>query len=293
MLAFLNPRSLAFSPEEILRLLPRSEDVIFLKKLFVFDIDGTLLNSKNTILTSTKKALKRIHNEGHVIILASARLPKSIFNIINNIHVPIETFIALNGSLIFHNGRKFWGKSIDVTSILKIINEARERKLHLNLFSERDWYIEHESEFSINEAKLVEFSPAKVDDILDIGANKSIYKILIIGEEERINNFKDWIKENLFGLNASLSKSTYCEIVHKEVSKAIALNKIIKNIVDVNKVIVFGDGENDIELMNLSDVSVAMGNSNDYVKENADYITKSNDEDGILFAIEEYKLLGD
>ena len=260
-------------------------------KIIALDVDGTLLNSVHTILPSTKQALTDLATAGHHILLATARPPKSVATIVEQLGIPDTTFIGLNGATIVRQNEIIYELSMDRDSVRLIIEESRRRHLHANLMAHWDWFVEDYSPWCQQEATIVEFQPQIVADLTHPSLPLA-QKVLVMGEATAISSFQAWAMTQGLPLSISLSKPNYCEIVQQGVSKARALQKVAAMLgISTADIIAFGDGENDMELVEMAGIGVAMGNSMAKVLEVADFVTKSNDDDGIYYALLHLELI--
>ena len=117
-----------------------------------------------------------------------------------------------------------------------------------------------------------------------------VNKFLLSGEPERMQEVVK-VMQDRFGsrLNVFRSDPYYVEILPKFVDKGVAVDKLIKHLdVKKDKVICVGDSYNDLPMLRLAGFGVAMGNAQDEVKEAADYVTESNDENGVARVIEKF-----
>ena len=260
-------------------------------KIIALDVDGTLLNSSHAILPSTKQALARLASAGHHILLATARPPKSVAGIVQQLGIGSAMFIALNGATIVRQNKIIQDLPMDRDSIGQIIKESRRQGLHANIMADWDWFVEGASIWCEEEAAIVQFQPETVPDLLD-PALPPAHKILVMGETPAIASFQGWVLTQGLPLSVSLSKPNYCEIVHQGVSKAHALQEVAQMLsIRAADIIAFGDGENDMELIEMAGIGIAMGNSMPKVLAVADLITKSNDADGIYHALLQLDLI--
>ncbi|NMB47184.1 MAG: HAD family hydrolase [Firmicutes bacterium] len=260
-------------------------------KLVAFDVDGTLLTSTHSILASTKAALQQLVQDGHHVLLATARPPRSVAQIATDLEIEHAISIALNGAMIISNNQIVWEMPMDRQAVEEIIKEARRRHLHANIMAGWHWYVETASSWYDQEAAIVEFQPEMVEDLL-ADSIPNAHKVLLMGDAEDIASYREWADSRSLPLNISLSKPNYCEIVIKEVSKAHALEQVAKILkIPHTNIIAFGDGENDMGIVSMAGVGVAMGNAMPEVLAVADLVTKSNNEDGIYHALLELGLI--
>lgn len=255
--------------------------------LFVFDVDGTLLNSRLEIPVGTRRAVRRLRDEGHRVAVASARPPKSVAEISEDLLGSVSEAISLNGALVSQGDTFLLEEDIAPDDATALIERARASGLEINLYAHWDWLVERIGPGVQAEAEIVGFDPTLVDDVL-AEARRAAHKILVIGPEPDVRDFQSWISGSELYVEATLSKPTYCEVVVKEVSKSGAMVFLADRIgVPIQRVVAFGDGENDLPMIVAAGTGVAMGNAMAAVKEAADLVTESHDADGIEKALVE------
>lgn len=255
--------------------------------LLVFDIDGTLLNSQHKLLPSTLCALKKARKRGHSIVLASARPPGSMVKIAAAIDAGNLPAICLNGALIVNTQTHttIWEKSMDWEAVRYLIDLGHEYQFHLSIMTEWEWLVEEDSDWARTEAAIVEIEPTVAGDFSTL-PKRPVHKMLAVGEREKIVEFRQQVATADIGVSATISNPTYCELVDSSVSKANSLLYLCSYYeIPRENVVVFGDGENDVTMMEVGGTGIAMGNASCVVKAAADYVTKSNDEDGIAHAL--------
>ncbi len=260
-------------------------------KLVAFDVDGTLLTSAHTVLPSTKESLQQLMRDGHHILLATARPPRSVVKIAEQLNINGAISIALNGALIVTSSEILWEMPMERSAVEEIVQEARRRDLHANTMAGWDWFVESSSPWCESEAAIVQFRPSIVADLL-ADSIPDAHKVLFMGDPEEIADYRQWANSKNLPLHISLSKPSYCEIVSDKVSKAHALKQVAMMLkTSPRDVIAFGDGENDKEIVRMAGVGVAMGNAMPEVLAVADLVTKSNDDDGIYHALLKLELI--
>lgn len=262
------------------------------KKLFVFDIDGTLIDDNNLVQNSTRKILNEIHKNGDLIVFASARPTMSLKNIAKELNVPINGIIALNGSIIFYKDEIIIEENMTEQTYNEVIKISKTNGIHINVYTKDNWYIENHSPYVEKEAQFTGLKPKLISNFENI--RDRVFKILLLGNSKEIKLIKKILIKKIDSIEATVSNPNYCEIVNKGTSKGAALNHLkeeLNNYFELGDTIVFGDGENDIEMMKMSDISIAMGNSSVTVKNAADYVTLDNNSNAIAYAVNKYNLL--
>lgn len=252
------------------------------RKLFVFDIDGTLLDSTHRILDSTRKGIRLLKEADYEVLLASARPPGAIEPFLNDLDLE-PFYISLNGALIIKGKQIMPQKTIKDRAAQKTIWVAENLNLSVNVYSGWDWSISEPNKWSDREGKIVDLEPV----IQDLSKLRGIHKILVIGLSEHIQELQRQLLIENPDVTPTMSNPNYLEISAKGVTKAKALQVICCKLeVALEDVVVFGDGENDLDMLKAAGIGVAMGNAHPKLKRHAQFVTHTNDADGILFGIE-------
>jgi ATP-dependent metalloprotease FtsH/HAD-superfamily hydrolase, subfamily IIB len=262
----------------------------------ILDIDGTLVNSQKVVPEATREAIIEIQRRGKTVAIASGRSISGIRRTAAN--VLLEEFggyvIAYNGTTVVNckTGECIYNQVISKEMIAPVYEAAKEAKVGILVYNDQqkelvsgngvDKYIESDAkacEIAIRETKHF------VQDI-----NFPINKFLLTGEPEYMREVEKRMQEK-FGdrLNVFRSDPFYVELLPKFVDKGVAVDKLIKHLdIKKDKVICVGDSYNDLPMLRRVGLGVAMGNAQKEVKEAADFITDSNDEDGIVKVIKKF-----
>lgn len=259
------------------------------------DIDGTLLNSKGYISDKTLYALRKCEEKGILVYLATARSPRLVFR--QSEASNDADFIKQRGTL--HNGAmaidrqlnyvKYWQIPADIVQdIVKFLEkELSDIYIAIQRIDESHGFRLPISDddlklWAVPKEKIVPFSYAEKNECMKIIVWHSRLKMTEV-YYNLSEEFKD--KVNVF----ITGSANWLQIVSCSASKENALKHLfaLRNIPS-EEVIVFGDDIPDIGMFKEFGNSVAMGNSPESVKSTAKYITKSNDEDGIVYALEEF-----
>ncbi|MFP7736209.1 Cof-type HAD-IIB family hydrolase [Priestia aryabhattai] len=254
------------------------------KKFIVFDIDGTLLTTEMKFLDSTKQALVFLKEKRHEIVIATGRDYTSAKSIVDELE--IETYVLCNGSVGYVRHELAHEKVFSTKSIMKLIKIAKENNDQI-VFQTSKGLRRH---FEIPGESLIQAYdnlgwPIPEFDEVYWKENSIIQAMLFCKPEDlqkyAIDEFR-YVSWHKFGL----------DVIPKEGSKAKTILKIAKeNGFEREDIIFFGDGMNDIELMELSGIGIAMGNAETEVKEKADLITDSCNEHGIYNALKKLLLI--
>jgi hypothetical protein len=268
-------------------------------KTFVFDLDGTLLNSNSEISKKNIEAMKMIIQSKNQLILASGRMLVSMKKIIDK-YIPfikgISPIISYNGAYIIDEKDKLIYESIiDKQVAVDLINHLRNIKSHRQIYVKDVLISEEENDFIEFYSKHANVDYKIVKDLNDFIMQKDNdpLKILCIDDELKIREIENEIQNKFSNkLNIVLSFKNFLDIMSKEASKGNAIKKISK-IYNINfeQLYVFGDSNNDISMFEITNNSFTLNNANKNVKSAAKHILPSNDEDGVYYAVK--KILND
>lgn len=244
-------------------------------KAIILDLDGTLLDDNKKIGDKTIHYLKQIKNNVK-IIPASARQFCTIKPYLENLGLLDENnyTICFNGSLIVNNKEsEIFSSHIDKSVVIKIDNFILDNKI--------DWtYYLYDNRLLRNE----------ISNIEKFANENKIYKIVGVSTSSVINKIRSNLpKEVLENLEITSSELNRIEFVNKGMTKVKAIELLLNKLdIDKENVVAIGDGDNDIDMIKYVGCGIAMSNSPEIVKENADIVTEySNNEDGVYYAIKE------
>lgn len=249
-------------------------------KLIATDLDGTLLNNNKEIGNYTIEILNKLINDYKIeFILSSGRGFDGIKKY-NEILGNNNYSIVMNGSnIIDSNGNILYRKRLQEDISKGIIKLAEKYDVCMHFFDDCK-YIVSRDDFHIKSYIQIEKTReiiVGIDNIEDYRFDK----IIIFGNREILNRLKKDIDSNFY-VNSCFSCETLLEIICKDVSKGNALKWICdKKGIDIKNTIAFGDNLNDIEMIEYAGIGVAMFNAEEEVKQKADYIALSNEEDGV------------
>lgn len=274
-------------------------------RAIVLDIDGTLIADNKQILTSTIESLQIAQEKGIKVVLASGRPHRGMEDIADALELD-----KYEGFVVSYNGAKVtnWQTKEVVFNQALTIEEGQAVLEHLKQFDvipmiEKEAYMFVNNVFdesvripSLGNISVIEyesrggdFKLQEIDDLaqfLDFELNK----ILIAGQPDYLAaNYQKMSAPFMNQTNAAFSAPFYYEMTAKGIDKARALKETLHPLgIEAQHVIAFGDGENDLTMLQYAGIGVVMENANDKVKEHADFITKSNNDHGIYHALKKY-----
>lgn len=264
-------------------------------QLIVVDLDGTLLNSQHALSERTKKTLKAAMEHGVKVVLATGKTRGSAKDIIAELGLTTPG-IYVQGLVVYNgDGTIRHQKTLDKSLIRKVITFAEERGFSIMAYAGDDILVR-----SINDDIGVvlaynETHPKEVGPLQNHIDSTPINKIIAIkkGEVRKVNALRWQLSMQVEGVGRVLQAGVpdMLEVLPIGISKASALKTLLKEMdLRPENVLAIGDGENDIEMIRFAGIGVAMGNADAAVKEVADYVLGTNDEDGVAEAVERFVL---
>lgn len=260
------------------------------KYLICTDIDGTLLDDRHEVPTETKKLFKKLLDQGHLIYLATGRMYHSGQETALTIDPRVGT-IASNGGIYFLED-KLVRQTLAADTAEQVYHVAKKYALPLFFFSDQTVYysetLPHYFTDKGDQNRLGKDGAnpfVSISEVNDFHQTKEQYiNGIIISENSDLDLTP--VKEELIkipGVSISSSHSNNIEIMAAGVSKKTAISAIQKALtIGTSETICFGDGENDLEMFEAAEYSVAMANASQLVKDKATFTTGSNHENGLL-----------
>ena len=262
-------------------------------ELFVLDVDGTLLNDEREISKRTLAALLKVQQMGVRIVLASGRPTYGLMPLAKTLELGNYGGFVLsyNGCQIIkaQNGEILFERRINPEMLPYL--EKKARKNGFAIFTYHDDTLITDSpdnEYIKNEALLNNLKIIKEDEF-STAIDFAPCKCMLVSDKEKalIGLEQHWEKRLAGTLDAFRSEPYFLEVVPCGVNKANTLGALLEHLgVTREEVIAVGDGVCDVTMLQLAGMGVAMGHSQDSVKVCADYVTASNEEDGVALAVE-------
>ena len=261
-------------------------------KIIFIDIDGTLVNSRRRITVKTRKSIKRIVDKGIIVVLCSGRNYLSCVNESKNA-LASEIVIASNGAQIYNYKRKefLYISEIPKNKLELIWNYCDDKQIGIIFNSNQKRLINKYliGSFSENYEFITDFS--ELQDIIIsqfILVSKDYDKLsyardFILSLDLAIGNFSSsFLKQDTKGFLT-------VDVINKNISKGSGVLKLLEILeISSNNSLCFGDFVNDLDMFRVCKFSVAMGNACDEIKKNANFITYSNDNNGVAYFLDKY-----
>lgn len=260
-------------------------------KMIAIDIDGTLLNKDKKILFETKQDIKEAYNKGIIICICTGRAYPAAKRYVDELCLDIPLILYNGSRILMNNGAEIiFNKTIDKevsNSVFDIINMNDGT---FCFWKEDTLYFNKNNEYTAYYEKLTGIKPTIIIDY-DESIFTNINKFLWFDTPENLMFIKNNILNNVAGIDCFKSQNYILEIVPTGINKGEAI-KFLANYynIDISEVIAIGDDENDVSMIMAAGLGVAMKNAKDCVKEVADYISSSNEENGVGKVINKFIL---
>lgn len=259
-------------------------------KAIICDLDGTLLNSHHTISQETIDTIKKIIDKGVKFIIATGRHHNDAFT--------FKDMLGLDSFMITSNGAKVHDyDNIEIIShnipeelSKKLLNYEYHDDIHKNVYLDEKWFVET----PLAEAQLFHKESGFHHDIVpfdDLIGNEVTKFFFISEDEDKISDLEKKLRDEFeSGVNITLSLSSCLEIMREGVSKASAIEEVLKQEgIALEETIAFGDGLNDLEMLSSVGEGFIMGNGSPRLKALLpnNEVIKTNDEDGVAKKLKE------
>ena len=261
-------------------------------KMIASDLDGTLLNNKKEITPHTLEIIHRAISKGLIFVISTGRATQGMemYQSVLNLDTPAITY---NGAVISHTRTKevLFEQGLLREDARRLLQMGKERGTTMCIWSKGQLYGNVLNERIYDYKKLSGVEPLLMEseeELLDQG----ITKILWYDTESNIQLFRKDMEHTTFDhVTTCLSTPVFLEFFHNNVSKALSLDRIANMYgISPSEILAVGDAENDLSMLEYAGLGVAMANADREVKEKADYIAASNEEDGVAGLIEQFFL---
>lgn len=264
-------------------------------KLIAVDMDGTLLNEDKKISEENFKAIQEAREKGVQVVLASGRPLKGLEVFLDELDMINENnyVIAFNGALVQNTktGEVVAQNLMNVDDLKYLYSLSKDIGVNIHFLTHEKCITAKMNRYSKFEADLNNI-PLEVENFDEIDESTTIVKTMFIDDpsilEEAIKKLPAEIYEKYTIVR---SMDCFLEFLNKEVNKGTGVEALASKLeIEREGVICIGDAENDIHMIKYAGLGVAMGNAFPEVKSIADYITKTNEENGVAHAIKKFVL---
>ncbi|HHY28762.1 MAG TPA: HAD family phosphatase [Desulfitobacterium dehalogenans] len=264
-------------------------------KLVATDLDDTLLQDDLTLSERNIEAIRQAKEQGVYFTFATGRMPASARPYAEQLGLDIP-IITYNGAMIQEaiSGEILYRKVIPVKLAREVISYLLGQGAHLHMYRQDHVYVQKMNGLSEAYAQKTRV-PVEEGDLIELLSEEKdgVEKIIIFTSPEELEIWRGKIQERFPGqLHLTSSKPYFLELNHPEVNKGRTLLNFAHGLgIKPEEIMAIGDSLNDMEMIRCAGLGVAVENALQEVKDAADVVTASNEEDGVAKAIEEYVLL--
>lgn len=264
-------------------------------KCVVLDLDGTLLTPERKITQEVKEAIWSAKSSGIKIVLCTGRPLSGVKDILEELNLTGEDdfVITFNGALLQRgNGEIVVQKTLKSKTWVELAELAQKKGLFIHAVTNLGIYSPNNQigKYTVQESYWVNL-PLYYSFIDNI-ANQEINKIVISEEPETLSDVISSLPQGTLKEYNVVKSAPYClEFMSEKVSKGEGVKSLIQNLgLELSEVMAIGDEENDRSMLEMVGTPVVMENGNPNLKKIAKYITRSNAESGVAFAIKQWAL---
>lgn len=261
-------------------------------KMLAIDIDDTLINDEKQVTPGTAQALAEAMARGVTVTLATGRMYASATQLASQLGLNVP-LISYQGALVKNtlDGQVLYERAVPSKAARRIFEYCEQNGLHLQTYLDDVLYVKESNQKARDYAALSNIPFTVYPDFAEL-ADKPSLKLLIIDDPQKLDEVAAELRALLGGdVHITKSKPHFLEIMHVEGTKGHALTYLAEHFgVKLSEVIAIGDSWNDREMLEVAGLGVAMGNAVESLKEIADYVTYSNNDDGIKHVVEKFVL---
>ena len=256
-------------------------------KVVILDIDGTILPHGKTLSHATKDAIERLKEKDLKVVIATGRAPYFTESIIQD--TGVDSMVFFNGSYAFHEGNEIYKSAIDkyvLEKVFQLSNDFQHPLTFLGHTSFKATNLDHP--FVVEAYQHDPWKPELAPP--QFWKDQDIYQIFLHCELEEELSYQTKIPELDFRRWSSGART--CDVNLSNSNKSVGISKLLEKFgIAPDEAVAFGDGLNDMEMLSLVGMGVAMGNAREELKEVANMVTLTAEEDGVRYGLERLGLI--
>ncbi|ONI44304.1 HAD family hydrolase [Candidatus Epulonipiscioides gigas] len=265
-------------------------------KLVAIDMDGTLLKDDKTISQNTKDIILKARKNGVKIVLATGRPMEGLKSTLEFLELDSEEDFVLcfNGALVENvKTKEVIGQvTIKGEHLHELYKLSQTLGTNIHAFSSTKGLIAPKMSKYTQVEMDINNIPIQLMDFNSIEANEDIIKVMLIDEPAIIDKAVANLPKDLYDKYTIVRSTPYfLEFLSKKVNKGVGL-QILAEYLNIKpiEIMSFGDAGNDIHMIEYAGLGVAMANATNEVKQASQFVTKSNNEDGVAHAMKQFSL---
>jgi Cof subfamily protein (haloacid dehalogenase superfamily) len=263
-------------------------------RLVALDLDDTLLDCGLKISPRCIETIQAVRRKGVIITIATGRMFKSALPYARQLQIDVP-LITYQGAWVKNSlsGEVLYYRPVDRSLTQRIFEFFDACGIHYHSYFDDNLYMEGVTEEGEFYRQLAGVEPVMVKDLDTELETREPIKIMGITFNEKMLLDMEICLKNRFGreLHITRSKPNFLEVMHREATKSEALKVVARHYgIDRSNVMAIGDSYNDMDMLEWAGIGVAMGNAPKDVKEAADFVTCSNEEEGVAEALTRFVL---
>lgn len=264
-------------------------------KLIAVDMDGTLLNDNKEVSKRTKEVISKVKEAGKKVVLATGRPLNGVMPYVEELDLlnDDDYVITFNGALVKNTKSKETVLDIPLSygDYFELYKVSDELGVNIHALTDNSILTPKMNVYTDIEQKINKI-PIIEGPVEEVNPDTMIVKVMFIDAPEKLDaalaNLPEWVKQKY-----TIVRSTpyFLEFLDTRVNKGAGVLEVAKRLgLTPDHVICVGDAGNDLAMIEVAKLGVAMGNATEEVKAIADYITLSNEEDGVAHVMEKFML---
>lgn len=268
-------------------------------KLIAIDMDGTLLNPQNVVSPAVKEAIAAARDKGVHVVLATGRPYIGVKRYLEELDLYQDDHFCItnNGALVQKaaSAECVAETTLSFDDYLYFEKLARDLNVHFHALDFNAVYTANKdiSAYTVHESFLTKM-PLRYRSVEEMDRRLRFPKLMMIDEPALLDEVIKKIPSDVFERYTIMkSADFYLEILDKRVNKGKGVKMLAEHLnLERDEVMALGDQENDLAMLDYAGLGVAMGNAIEKVKAASQFVTKTNQEDGVAYAIEKFVLKG-
>lgn len=261
-----------------------------MKKIVFFDIDGTLYEYFAGIPEDTRRAIKKLRENGHIPIICTGRTRPIIFDDI--LELGFDGIIAGAGTYLEYKNKLIYQNTLEEDLVTSIISDMRKYGImpiaegieHI-YFNEREIPEDYAQVYRVYKENV----PNK---IIDLKEDTKVLASKVSGKINKDSNILEFMEIYKDKFNFVIHGDILLEMIPIQFSKAVGIERLINYLgIDRDNTYAFGDSMNDFEMLKYVNYGVAMGNSSEEFKNAMKYVTEDYDKGGIYNGLKRFGLI--
>ncbi|KAB7671167.1 Cof-type HAD-IIB family hydrolase [Bacillus sp. B1-b2] len=264
-------------------------------KMIVLDMDDTLLRDDHTISEATKSALMKAQEHGVKVVLASGRPTFAMVDVANELHLADygSYILSFNGAKItnWKTKEEIFSSTLPPETVHKLFDLSTRENVWIHTYVGDEIVTPENNPFTDVEAKITGLPIKTVENFKEAISNP-VVKVLMVKEAEHLQKVESLLQRELVSeLSVMRSKPFFLEFTELGVTKGTSLSILIEKLgIKQDEVIAMGDSYNDVAMIEFAGLGVAMGNAPDDVKAISNYVTDTNNNDGVAKVVQKFIL---